>query len=234
MRDDPLIGAKRLEPPKLDLWLLPQGAVYDAAHRTLFVADVHLGKADSFRRLGVPVPDGPNQRSLARLSELIDRHDTAQLVFLGDLVHDYLPGSHALYQQLADWRARHNHVQMTLVVGNHDRKAGGLPDECGIASVASGAVSHGLCLLHEPALPTGHTGEFGLAGHIHPVTHIRSRSDSVRVKCFWSQPGLLVLPAFGDFTGGYRIDIQATDRVYITDGYAVHRLPNQRDQQRAA
>ncbi|MEZ5740472.1 MAG: hypothetical protein R3E68_14170 [Burkholderiaceae bacterium] len=34
------------------LWLLPEGALFDPAGASLFVADVHLGKAESFRRLG--------------------------------------------------------------------------------------------------------------------------------------------------------------------------------------
>jgi DNA ligase-associated metallophosphoesterase len=234
MQSNPLSGAKRLAHPDTALWLLPEGVVYDQTHRSLFIADVHLGKADTFRRLGVPVPNGSNQRSLERISQLLARYDVAELVFLGDLLHDYLPGSHALYAQLSQWRAQYSDVQMTLVIGNHDRKAGSLPPQCGIESVVSGTVSNGLCLLHEPTLPARHTGEYGLAGHIHPVTRIRSRADSVRVKCFWVQSELLVLPAFGEFTGGYRIQVARSDSVYITDGEVVHRLPNQRENQRAA
>ena len=234
MPADPLTGAKRLQQSDSDLWLLPQGAVYDATHRTLFVADVHLGKADSFRRLGVPVPVGSNQRSLERLSELLAVHETDRLVFLGDLIHDYLPGSHTLYEQLSQWRASYRETKMTLVVGNHDRKAGALPAHCGIESVPSGTLSNGLCLLHEPELPADHSGEYGMAGHIHPVTHLRSRTDSIRVKCFWARAGLLVLPAFGEFTGGHRIEIQSADSVFITDGVVVHRLPGRRNHQRAA
>ena len=41
-----------------DLLLLPEKAVYWPAEQMLIVADIHFGKAASFRALGVPVPRG--------------------------------------------------------------------------------------------------------------------------------------------------------------------------------
>lgn len=234
MRTDLLTGALPLAQDGAQLWLLPEGAVLDLNNRTLFVADVHLGKADSFRRLGVPVPDGANQLSLQRLGRLIDRCEAAHLVFLGDLIHDYLPASHAVYAQLGQWRAGYGELEMTLVTGNHDARAGALPGHCAIRSVPSGTISNELCLLHEPVLPAHSGGRFGLAGHIHPVTQVRSRTDSARVKCFWARAGVLVLPAFGEFTGGHRIQRRANEAVYILDGKAVHQLPDRHEQPRAA
>ena len=40
------------------LRLLAQRAAYLVDERCLLVADAHIGKAVSFRRLGVPVPSG--------------------------------------------------------------------------------------------------------------------------------------------------------------------------------
>ena len=37
------------------LWLCPERAAFAPDHAVLLVADFHLGKAHSFRRLGVPV-----------------------------------------------------------------------------------------------------------------------------------------------------------------------------------
>ena len=39
-----------------DLTLLPERAVWREASRTLFVADVHIGKAAAFRAAGLPRP----------------------------------------------------------------------------------------------------------------------------------------------------------------------------------
>lgn len=67
--------------------LMAEKALWWPAARTLFIADLHLGKAASFRALGQPVPSGTTQDNLDRLSALIDRHAAARLVFLGDFLH---------------------------------------------------------------------------------------------------------------------------------------------------
>ena len=51
----------------LCLW---QRMLYWPDERTLFVADVHLGKAASFRAAGVPMPTGHSGRDLGRISAL--------------------------------------------------------------------------------------------------------------------------------------------------------------------
>ena len=231
-----------LNTPDGPVQLLPEGGVFEPGTDSLLVADVHLGKADSFRRLGVPVPAGPNQASLNKLDLMIQRYRPRQLVFLGDLVHDYLPGQHAVYNELAHWRWAHRNLAMTLVLGNHDRKAGPLPERCGIDTVQPGAMFGPVQLRHEPVLDSSaqasaqtsaqtsaheaaDNASYAVAGHIHPVVRIGTRNDTVRVRCFWAQSNQLVLPAFGAFTGGYRISASAQDTVFIPTDTTVHRLP---------
>ena len=48
--------------------LLARRGLWWQDEATVFVADVHLGKAETFRALGVPVPSGPTQLTLDRLS----------------------------------------------------------------------------------------------------------------------------------------------------------------------
>ena len=66
------------------VWLLPEHALWWPAGRVLFVADLHLGKAATYRALGQPVPSGTTAENLRRLSQLITHYLPAQLVFLGD------------------------------------------------------------------------------------------------------------------------------------------------------
>ena len=40
------------------VWLLPEHALWWPAQRVLFIADLHLGKAATYRTLGQPVPAG--------------------------------------------------------------------------------------------------------------------------------------------------------------------------------
>ena len=70
------------------LELHPERAVHWPARRTLFVADVHLGKEHVFGRRGIPIPGGISAAQLARLAALVARTAAERLVVLGDLMHD--------------------------------------------------------------------------------------------------------------------------------------------------
>ena len=72
---------------RCDVHLLPGRAAFLPATSTLLVADVHIGKAASFRRLGVPVPAGTTAANLVRLDGLLARWPVRRLVVLGDLLH---------------------------------------------------------------------------------------------------------------------------------------------------
>ena len=89
------------------LWLLPQRAVWWPAAGAVFVADVHFGKAATFRRAGQPVPRGTTADNLARLDDVLAATGARHLVFLGDFLHAASGADAALWQQLAPWRARH-------------------------------------------------------------------------------------------------------------------------------
>ncbi len=119
-------------------------------HRTLLVADVHLGKARAFRQQGVPVPDGTTQETLARLDALVRATHADAVVFLGDLLHSrHAQGSRAL-DQFARWRADHGQLALTLVRGNHDAQAGDPPDSLGITVVEEPSALGAVALCHHP------------------------------------------------------------------------------------
>ena len=90
------------------LWLLPERALWWPAQRVLWVADLHLGKAATYRALGQPVPSGTTVANLQRLSQLIAHYQPAQLVFLGDFLHAAQARTITLLAALADWRAAHS------------------------------------------------------------------------------------------------------------------------------
>jgi uncharacterized protein len=204
------------------LRLLPQRAVFHRASATVFVADVHLGKAATFRALGVPVPAGTTMRTLERLDELIARTAARSLVVLGDLLHGPFSRIPGVFDALSQWRARHTALEVSLVRGNHDDRSGDPPASCGIEVVDPGHGCAGLTLLHEPGPGSG---GFWLAGHLHPVVRIGTRADSVRLACFWLQTGGLVLPAFGEFTGGWPVRPAPGERLFVTEGEFVREIP---------
>ncbi len=205
------------------LQLLPGRALYWPAREVLWVADVHLGKAATFRALGQPVPAGTTAANLARLDALLAARPVQQLVILGDLLHAAQAHNASLLSTLADWRAKHTHLACTLVRGNHDDKAGDPPAHLNIDVVDEPWLLGPFACCHHPQQ---HPTHFVLAGHSHPVCHLHGRGhDSVRLPCFTAQKGLAVLPAFGEFTGGHPVQPQEGLQRYAVGGGSVWAIP---------
>ena len=69
------------------LMFLPQRALWRAEGRELFVADLHLGKAEVFQAHGIPMPSDGDQGTLNPLLDLCNVWSPQRLFVLGDLVH---------------------------------------------------------------------------------------------------------------------------------------------------
>ena len=200
------------------LHLLPHRAAHDPDHGLLLVADAHIGKAVSFRRLGVPVPAGTTQQALSRLDQLLAATGARHLVFLGDLLHSARVQRSAALALMLDWRQRHAGLDMTLVRGNHDQQAGDPPAALGIACVDGPLRLGPWALQHQPGTVAG---AYALAGHVHPGVLLRGRAhDRLRLPCFHFGPAAGVLPAFGEFTGLHMLPKQSGDRVFAVLDHA--------------
>ena len=199
------------DPPLLKL--LPGRAAVLPHDGTLLVADLHLGKAASFRRAGLPVPEGSSSGDLARLAGLLAETAAERLLVLGDLFHASSGCTPAVLEEFAEFRRRQPGVEVVLVEGNHDRRVR-IPDELGIDRIVQRLEEPPWRFLHEP--PQERTaGWIDCCGHLHPRLSIRSPSgDRLSQRCFVEQPGLWVLPAFGSFTGSSVATITSTTRVW--------------------
>ncbi|MES2941774.1 MAG: ligase-associated DNA damage response endonuclease PdeM [Pseudomonadota bacterium] len=208
------------------------GAIYLPKSRDLLIADAHFGKAQSFRSLGVPVPQGTTASNLDQLDMLVAETAAKRIIFLGDFLHSAWAQGPVTQQSLADWRALNPQLQLTLVRGNHDDKAGDPPASLGMAVVdeplfLKNQAQDCLALCHHPQLVAG---AYVLAGHWHPcVSLYGSGRDRMRLPCFWfGEPqthGCGVLPAFGSFTGMHPIDRCVGDRIFVVAGEVVRELP---------
>lgn len=201
----------------LQLW--PERAVFWPRRSTLFVADVHFGKAAAFRGAGVPVPEGGLADDLRRLSQLIAATDAARVVFLGDVLHARRGRVVAVVAAVADWRAQHSHRQFLVIRGNHDARAGDPPIEWQMNCVDEPFIEPPLAFRHTPVTSSAY---YALAGHVHPSIRLRGRAGlRERLPCFVVGPSCLILPAFGSFTGTAAIRPAPDDRIYAVAGDAL-------------
>jgi DNA ligase-associated metallophosphoesterase len=201
------------------LLLLPEKAVFWPAQKMLIIADIHFGKAASFRALGVPVPRGTTTENLAGLDALIDAHGARHVVFLGDFLHARAAHASSTQQAMLAWRERRRDLRLTLVRGNHDKHAGDPAAALGIELVDEPHAVGPFAFCHHPDLATP---GYALAGHVHPAWVLATRFDALRLPCFVVGKERMILPSFGSFTGGHVVTREAGDAIFVTSGEAVH------------
>jgi DNA ligase-associated metallophosphoesterase len=173
------------------------GSLYMPDEGVLVVADLHLEKGSSFAKRGSLLPPYDTRTTLLALGGVIGRYDPRRVIALGDSFHDVggpdrLDGGDA--DALAALQAGREWV---WIAGNHDPS---LPTGLGGDVVDEVAMS-GLTLRHAPR--AGAPCE--LAGHLHPVGKVVRRGGGVRRRCFVTDGGRCVMPAFGAYAGGLNV-----------------------------
>ncbi len=212
--------------------LLAERALHWPRGSTLFVADVHLGKAAAFRAGGVPLPGGTTAGDLARLGRLVAATGSKRLIVLGDFLHAAAGRTPALERAFTTWRERHRALGITLVRGNHDQKAGDPPPGWRIEVLAEPHLQPPFLLCHQPPddADGGSDSLFGyaIAGHTHPGVHIAGAGlQSERLPCFVLGKSRAILPAFGRFTGLATQPWRGSDRIIAIAGGRLFALPHQ-------
>jgi uncharacterized protein len=196
--------------------LHPYRALVWPARRTLVVADLHFGKASHFRAAGVPVPVGTTSHDLLRLSMLIGMTGATRLLILGDLLHGKDSRADSTCRAVAEWRKGHEKLAITLVRGNHDRAAGDPPRDWRFDVVPAGPfVEDGIAFQHEPPTVMTWRTPPTVCGHVHPAARIEDFDGSAAgVACFVVEDRMMILPAFGRFTGTAKVERTETRRLY--------------------
>jgi len=231
----------RFSGQRLDL--LPDRAALWREASALLVADCHFGKAASFRRHGLAVPEGGTADDLRRLDTLIAATGARRLIVVGDFFHAPSGYSAAVVEALLVWRRRHETLRLTLVPGNHDRSLHRLPAGLGLEIVGDPHREAGLCFVHDPGQvpapksadgralsrrPAESDGSCGhICGHLHPAIRLGDRRvRGLTAPCFWVQnDSVLVLPSFGTFTGSLAISPGPGDRIFAVSSQKVLEVP---------
>lgn len=194
------------------LILLPERAMFWPRAGTLFVADAHWGKAAAFRAAALAIPESGGD-DLLRLDRALARTGARRLVLLGDLLHAKTSRTPGTLDTFSTWRSAYPNLEILLVRGNHDERAGDPPAEWRIVCADAPYLDTPFVLQHEPIpSPRGYT----LAGHLHPGAVLTgSGRQALKLPCFWFGAKVGVLPAFGTFTGTAAIRPRPGDRVFV-------------------
>lgn len=202
--------------------LLPERAAFLPTARALVVADLHVGKAESYRRFGVPSVDGIDEEALERLARAALRVAARVIVVVGDLTHHADGIGEREHAAFLEFRARCA-LPLRLVEGNHDRSARGLPAEWQVDRVGEAFELDGMRFRHEPPGSPAPDGAWTASGHLHPVLSVAKGLRSVEAPAFVVDRvrRTLVLPAFSKFTRGVRLAPEPGLELYAIAEHAV-------------
>ena len=201
--------------------LLPRasGALWWEKERVLVVSDLHLEKGSSFAKRGQMLPPYDTGATLTVVEAACQELNPETVISLGDSFHDRSAELRLSEEDTARIIALTKSHDWVWVEGNHDPDP---PEHLGGRAEKTLRLGP-LVFRHEP---TGERGE--IAGHLHPVAKVRSRSGrSVRRRCFVSDAACLIMPALGAFTGGLNVLDEAFDPVF-PDGFISFALGSER------
>ena len=211
------LGATKVE-------LLPGRAAFLPDSESIIVADLHLGKAATFRKRGLAVPEGSNASDLGRLQSIVDSKQPQQLVIAGDLFHSADGLSSSTIDSFQEWLEKLNRP-VILTEGNHDRRSWFAQHKFPI-EVTPSLEKDDLIITHDPAdIPADQSG---IAGHIHPGVRIReSARQSLRIAGFFLRAGRqLILPAFSEFTGIHPLKMTEGDQFFAEIHGEISEIPS--------
>jgi DNA ligase-associated metallophosphoesterase len=196
-----------------ELILLPEKAIFWSQKKILLLADLHLGKAAHFRKAGIPISGKIHEHDLSTLDILLDQWQPLQVIFLGDLFHSSFNQE---WNRLELWMQEKKNIIFTLIRGNHDV----LPQQlyaCSSLQLVDEKMEIFPFLLthHPPDDSSSPTSLYRLCGHVHPAIQLSGHGrQQLSLPCFYFGLHYGILPAFGKFTGFYKIKPKAGERVY--------------------
>lgn len=182
----------------------------------LIVADLHLGKAVHFRKAGIAAPAQSNDQTLNNLASLIDYYQVSSVLILGDLFHSRLNSD---WQKFINWKRNFQQVNFILVKGNHDLLST-VDYQRSNLRIYDKLVLNPFLFIHDSSeFSAEDSGQLALSGHIHPAVKLSGKGrQKITLPCFLLEDNNLILPAFGSFTGTYKIPKSKNNRIFaITD-----------------
>jgi putative SbcD/Mre11-related phosphoesterase len=171
------------------VWLDARCALWLAAERLLVIADLHWGYAASHRARGNLLPLWGDEEIAARLESLLADYEPAEMIWLGDVLHDVEGRGNA------ERFLREARTPITLLAGNHDRRW---------TVARERTLVRGNYFFHHgdnsPEIPVGH---IEILGHHHPaVSWYDGAGGRLKLPALVAGARRLILPAFSPWAAG--------------------------------
>ena len=183
-------------------------------HEILVISDLHIGKAQHFRKHGIPIPMEAAFKNLELFKIAVLKRKPKQLILLGDLFHSRLNSEWPLFVDLISSLRQEIHFDIILTIGNHDILSSQDYLEISAHCVPFYEVDD-LYFIHEPITTTKNESNLTVCGHLHPGVIVKGKARSkIKLPCFGLQNQCLIMPSFGNLTGSININWQEDSRTW--------------------
>ena len=194
-----------------ELILHPYRCVYWEKEETLWISDLHLGKANHFQKSGIPIPDQLSDQNWSRLYHLLDQFAPSKVLFMGDLFHSKINIDWTI---LGRFLSIFESTSYYLIKGNHDILDSNEYQNNDL-SVHDELKIPPFIFTHHP-LNEIEDGWYNICGHVHPAVRLRGLArQGAKVPCYYFSENQGILPAFGAFTGTAAIKPSKKDSLYL-------------------
>lgn len=164
---------------------------------SLILSDLHIGKAEHFRKNHLQIPGPIEHTELLRLHRLFEYYQPEQLFLLGDIFHSSYNKAWVSFSKLLKSASIGRKL---LIKGNHDILEPAFYEEADLEIHSRFLFGNGLCMVHDAE--DCRKDEKSISGHLHPGCYVQGRARQRAIlPCFFVGEQQLIMPAFGSLTG---------------------------------
>lgn len=173
------------------------GVLFWLEKKIAIVSDLHLEKGSSFASSGQFIPPFDSEETLKKLINFVKTHEVKIIILLGDTFHDRGALNRMSSKVKSIFDSLVENYEIIFVLGNHENKM-----KSAFIKFYERYIVDDIHFLHEAVLEK----KYQISGHFHPVASLKINSKQITEKCLIHSENHIIMPAFGEFTGGLNIN----------------------------
>jgi len=173
------------------------GILFWLEKKIAILSDLHLEKGSSFASLGQFIPPYDSEETLKKLINFLKTHEVQTIILLGDTFHDGGALNRMSSKVKSIFDSLVENYEIIFVLGNHENKM-----KSAFIKFYERYIVDDIHFLHEAVLEK----KYQISGHFHPVASLKINSKQITEKCLIHSENHIIMPAFGEFTGGLNIN----------------------------
>ena len=173
------------------------GILFWLEKKIAIISDLHLEKGSSFASSGQFIPPFDSEETLNKLINFLKIHEVQTIVLLGDTFHDGGALNRMSSKVKLIFDSLVENYEIVFVLGNHENKM-----KSPYIKFYERYIVDDIHFLHEAVLEK----KYQISGHFHPVASLKINSKQITEKCLIHSENHIIMPAFGEFTGGLNIN----------------------------